>query len=136
MPTRPNVLGFGNAWYSPALESAQQVMLPSGKPVRLVTAPYFVATKFAAFESRGADDHMMSHDLEDIIVVVDGRQEIVAEVESSEPALRSFLASSFRRLLDEPRFVEAIPGFLPGDSASQARLPMLIDRIRSIAALK
>jgi hypothetical protein len=78
----------------------------------------------------------LSHDLEDIIAVVDGRQEIVTEVEAAEPALRSFLASSFRRLVNEPRFVEAIPGFLPGDSASQARLPMLIDRIRSIAALQ
>lgn len=135
MPTQPNVLGFGNAWYSPALESARQVTLPSGKTVRLVTAAYFIATKFAAFESRGADDYVMSHDLEDIIAVVDGRQEIVTEVQAAEYALRSFLASRFRRLVNDPRFVEAIPGFLPGDSASQARLPMLMDRIRSIAAL-
>lgn len=91
MPTEPNVLGFGNAWYSPALKSAQPVTLPSGRTARLVTAPYFIATKLAAFESRGADDYMMSHDLEDIVVVIDGRQELVEEVKAVEQDLRSFV---------------------------------------------
>lgn len=53
MPTRPEILGFGNEWYQPALDAAVAVELPSGKRIRMVTAPYFLVTKLAAFDSRG-----------------------------------------------------------------------------------
>lgn len=135
MPTQPDIIGFGNPWYALALQSAQQYRLPSGNTIRLVTAPCFVATKLAAFESRGGGDYVMSHDLEDIIVVIDGRSEIIREIARSEFSLWRFLASSFKRLMDDSRFMESLPAFLPGDAASQARLPTLVERLRAIAAL-
>jgi hypothetical protein len=44
-------------------------------PVRvtLITAPAFLATKFEAYSDRGGDDMLASHDLEDIINILDGR---------------------------------------------------------------
>jgi hypothetical protein len=128
-------MGFGNPWYAGALEAAELVQLPSGMSIRLVTAPYFLATKLAAFASRGSDDYVMSHDLEDVVVVIDGRPEIVEEVAGSEPTLRGFLAASLKELAEDPRFVDALPGFLPGDAASQARQPLLLERIRAMAGL-
>ncbi len=53
MPANPTVLGFGNQWYQPALESGMPVELPSGRTIHMVTAPYFLVTKLAAFEGRG-----------------------------------------------------------------------------------
>lgn len=135
MPTRTDILGFGNAWYAPALDAAEQVTLPSGRVIRLVTAPYFLATKLAAFEARGKDDYAMSHDLEDVVSVIDGRTEIVQEVGASGTALRSLVALTFGRLLRDASFIEALPGFLPGDRASQARQPLLVERIQAISAL-
>lgn len=136
MPTRGEILGFGNDWYSPAMESAEQFALPSGSVIRLVTAPHFLATKLAAFEARGGGDYMMSHDVEDVIAVIDGREEILEEVAASEAQLRSFLASTFERLMGDASFVDALPGFLPGDQASQARQPLLMERIRSLSRLR
>ena len=40
----------------------------------------------------------------------------------------------FDVLLRDERFVTALPGHLPGDSASQARMPLLIERIKQIVA--
>jgi hypothetical protein len=40
----------------------------------------FVATKFEAFHGRGNNDHLASHDLEDIITVVDGRPELMGNL--------------------------------------------------------
>lgn len=77
----------------------------------------------------------MSHDLEDVIVVIDGRPQVVEEVAGSEPSLRRFLAASLKELAEDPRFVEALPGFLPGDAVSQARQPLLLGRIRAMAGL-
>lgn len=82
MPTKPEILGFGNEWFQSALDAAVAVALPSGKRIRMVTAPYFLVTKFAAFDGRGKGDYVMSHDMEDIIVVLDGRPEIVNRSET------------------------------------------------------
>lgn len=135
MPTDTGILGFGNAWYASALSAAEQVTLPSGSVIRLVTAPHFLATKLAAFEARGREDYAMSHDLEDVIAVIDGREEIVREVAASAVDVRNFLAVTFGRLVRDSSFIEALPGFLPGDRASQARQPLLVERIQSISAL-
>jgi len=48
--------------------------------IKLVSSPYFLATKIEAFTGRGGGDYQASHDLEDIITLLDGRPEIVAEI--------------------------------------------------------
>ena len=48
-----------------------------GLRIRVVTAPYFVATKLEAFRGRGRGDYISSHDLEDLLAVIDGRDVIV-----------------------------------------------------------
>lgn len=133
MPTKPEVLGFGNEWYQPALETAESVELPSGRRIRMVTAPYFLATKLAAFDGRGKGDYMMSHDMEDIVAVLDGRSETVDEVRRSAERVRHYLAARFHTLLADRNFIDALPGHLPGDEGSQARLPLIIERIEAIA---
>lgn len=70
MPTNPDVLGFGNDWYAPAITHAIEMELPSGKEIRVVSAPYFLITKLEAFDGRGAGDYQMSHDMEDIVAVL------------------------------------------------------------------
>jgi predicted nucleotidyltransferase len=57
MPTNPEILGFGNEWYEEALRHSDVVTLPSGSRIRVVTSPYFLATKLAAFEGRGNNDY-------------------------------------------------------------------------------
>ncbi|MGC1646780.1 MAG: hypothetical protein WA741_13195 [Candidatus Sulfotelmatobacter sp.] len=55
IPTDPSILGFGNTWYRPAPENAQSATVGEYR-VRLITAPYFVATKLEAFHGRGKND--------------------------------------------------------------------------------
>src|SRR5271165_4850513 len=78
MPVDPSILGFSNRWYRPALEGAQKTKIGNHE-IRLITAPYFLATKLEAFHGRGKND-FGSHDLEDIVTVIDGRPELVEEV--------------------------------------------------------
>ena len=63
MPTDTNILGFGNKWYAPAAEKSDILQLPSGKSIRLVSAPYFLITKLEAFDGRGRGDYLASHDI-------------------------------------------------------------------------
>ncbi len=134
MPTSPEILGFGNSWYRPAFAAAERAALPSGSTIRMVSAPYFLVTKLAAFDGRGQGDYTASHDLEDIVAVLDGRPEVVDEIRQCESTLREHLQNCLAALLRESRFVEALPGHMPGDAASQARVPIIIKRLKAIAA--
>lgn len=133
MPTKEEILGFGNQWYQPALENAMQINLPSGKSISLVTAPYFLMTKLAAFEDRGNGDYLMSHDIEDIVALLDGRPAILEDVRDADEVVKKAIKEQFSMLSREERFLEAVPGHLPGDEASQARLPLIIERIVALA---
>ena len=135
MPTNPDILNFGNEWYEKAMRCSKEISLPSGSRICVITSPYFLATKLAAFENRGNNDYVMSHDIEDMVAVVDGRPEVVEEVRDSEISLKQHLASRFCILLDDAKFILALSGHLPGDSASQSRLPLLLERINKIASL-
>jgi len=135
MPTDPEIFGFGSPWYPQALAEAILQTLPSGKQIRMITAPYFLACKFAAFDNRGNNDFMMSHDIEDIVAVLDGRPEVAEEIEQASNELRRHLIYRFQELLNNPYFREALPGNMPPDEANQARVPIIVKRINKIASL-
>lgn len=132
MPTDEKILGFSNRWYSPAIKDAKEIELPSGIKIRMVTAPYFLATKIEAFYGRGKGDYMASHDMEDIIALIDGRPEIINEIGSSPSELRGYLAETFKACLEDDKFLESLPGHLPPDPASQGRVPIVKGRIEGI----
>lgn len=133
MPIDPAILGFSNPWYPIALQTAEPTWLPSGQPIRVVTAPAFLATKLTAFLDRGEDDFLSSPDLEDILVVIDGRAEIEHEILAADNSLREYLSEEIGKFLSTERFRGALAGHLPPDPASQARLPQLIDKLNRIA---
>lgn len=134
--TKSDVLGFGNRWYESAMRMAELVALPSGRSIRMVLAPYFLATKLETFDGRGQSDYMLSHDIEDIVAVLDGRAEILAEILETNGSLRTYLAERFAVLLKTRDFIEALAGHLPGDAASQGRIPLITERIEAIARQK
>ena len=135
MPTDEGILGFHNRWYPLAAESALTVTLPNELVIKLVTAPVFLGTKLEAFKGRGNGDYMASHDLEDVITVVDGRATLLGEAMQSPPELRAYLATEFRQLLDNRDFMDALPGQLPTDLGSQARVPGLIKKLKQLSEL-
>jgi hypothetical protein len=134
MPSYKDVLGFANRWYPLAVRTADRIALPSGAEIRLIRAPVFIATKLEALFERGAGDFLMSPDLGDALVVVDGRDELLAEFASLDPELARFVAAGFAKLLATPKFGKYLPGHLPGDRVSQARLPQLEAKLRELAA--
>ncbi len=133
MPVDEGILGFSNRWYRNAMDSASRHQLPNGLIARVVSAPYFVATKLEAFHGRGQRDITLSHDLEDLIFVIDGRSTIVEEVRREGVALREYLRAEFRALLDTTAFLDSLPGYLLPDTASQARLVLILQRMHALA---
>ncbi len=136
MPTDESILGFANKWYVSAMEHAQEISLPSGHTIRMVSAPYFLITKLEAFDGRGDGDYQMSHDMEDIIAVLDGRVEIVADVDGADEKLQNELRVRFKELSNDIHFIQSIAGHMPPDSASQLRVTHVHKVINTIAKIK
>jgi hypothetical protein len=45
LPLSKEVLGYTILWYESALHHATPFLLPDGRSIRLITAPYFLGTK-------------------------------------------------------------------------------------------
>jgi len=135
MPTDPDILGFANRWYPLVVSSARETELPSGVVIRLIRAPLFLATKFEAFSDRGNEDVLRSHDLEDIINVIDGRAELLGEIATSEGELRAYLANRCAALLAMPDFQNFLPGMVIQDESYVDRAATVASRLQSIASL-
>lgn len=134
MPTRGVILDFSCEWYPLAFESAQPTLLPNGSSIRVVTPACFLATKLAAFGDRGRRDPMASHDLEDLISVIDGRPEIVADLVAARADLRAYVVDRLSHFLCRRDAEVLVAAHLMPDSESQERLPYIIDRIRRLIA--
>lgn len=135
MPTEGAEIGLNTAWFKEALATATEREF-SHTRLKLVSPAAFLATKHVAFLDRGGDDYYASPDLEDFVTVVDGREEIVAEVDGAPAELRAYLVAAVKALLAKPAFDEALPGQIPPDQASQLRLPRLRAKLRAIADLR
>lgn len=137
MPVQPEVLGFSNRWYPYAVQTAERVNLgPSdddsdgeGIEIRLVSAVAFVATKLEAFAGRGGGDFLSSHDLEDVLNIVDGREELAEELAAAPAELRLAVATVFAPLLANPDFVNVLPGLI----AEPERAGLVMDRLRALS---
>jgi hypothetical protein len=100
-----------------------------------VTAPYFVATKLEAFRGRGQGDLFASKDLEDVVTVVDGRPGLLGEVAREPSGLVAYLQEEFGQLMANPRFVDALSGYLLPDAVSQSRIRLVMERLHQLLAL-
>jgi hypothetical protein len=128
---REEVLGYTNIWYEGVLKNAIWFTLPGGQTNRVITAPYFLGTKMEAFGRRGNMDFLASHDLEDFVAVIEGRSNILQEIAASPSDLREYLPEAARSLLNESRFLDALPGFVLDDR----RVPLILERLAQLSQL-
>lgn len=132
MPSEPAVFGGSNLWYPEAAATAETAVLPGGLKFRLIQAPAFLGTKFAAFEDRGKKDFYASHDMEDIFAIIDGREELAAELDVAGDELRAYVREKLREasLLDE--FWDALAGFYYQEGTQMGRTPIFKARLKRL----
>lgn len=132
VPLDEKVLGFANPWYRVGFEAALSVELTGGLVLRHLSAPHFLATKFEAFKDRGQNDVYLSHDLEDIMTVMEGRSNVALEIAAASEAVRMYVGQSVAALLDMPIFHNALPGLLSEPEREQT----VKARLQQIAQLR
>lgn len=129
VPLDERILGFANRWYRAGFAHAQWVELEPGLVLRHLSAPYFLATKFEAFRDRGQNDVYTSHDLEDILTVIEGRPELVGEISIAGEELAHYVSACLANLLKNPEFHNALPGLV----SQSNRAPLVKAQILKIS---
>jgi predicted nucleotidyltransferase len=130
MPDDPNILGFSNRWYERGIETAVDCPLVDNLIVRRLTPALFVATKLEAYLGRGGNDLLSSRDAEDILLIVDGREELVAELGASDDDVRSYIGDQFKALLEASDFDDFLEGNIRGP---EGRVAIVRDRFVAIS---
>jgi len=110
MPTYPAILGFTNRWYKEGIQQKIKIQLDEHMSAYIFSAPYFIASKMEAFIGRGRGDFFASHDLEDIIYILDNRSTIQKEIIEAPESVREYLLEHFKKLKSNSLFEEALLG--------------------------
>jgi len=135
IPLNEEILGFSNPWYPEGIELSRVIQVAPNVDVKLIHPILFVASKLEAFNNRGGGDFMTSQDMEDIVTVVNGRIELTEEIYEVSDEARSYVSHEIETLLGEAAFINDLPALLEPDSVSQARLPIIIERLTNLAQL-
>lgn len=129
MPDDESILGFSNRWYKEAMENAFDYSLNEDISIKLVSPVYFVATKLEAWLGRGNDDALTSRDIEDLINLIDGREELVSELSNAPDSVKSFISEQLGKLLDDTNFEYAVSSQC---NNSSGRENVIFERIEAI----
>ncbi|MFZ4521079.1 MAG: nucleotidyl transferase AbiEii/AbiGii toxin family protein [Bacteroidales bacterium] len=122
-----------NSWFRQGFEYLEKISLNENMTIQILPLAYFLASKFEAFHSRGKDPRT-SHDLEDIIFLLDNRMNLVEEILSASENVISYLRSEFIALFT-PEMEEAILGHMNPFSRKE-RYPLLCGKLQTIINVK
>ena len=134
LPVREEVLGWKSKWFEEALGASCRVSV-GDREVKVISAPYFVALKLEAFESRGGGDFLTSTDFEDVICLLNGREGIVDEIKR-EAALCQVVSEKFAEYLKSPELEDAVEGFAFTETNPEVRKRVILDRFAAIASAR
>ncbi|ASB49423.1 nucleotidyl transferase AbiEii/AbiGii toxin family protein [Alkalitalea saponilacus] len=129
MATEDGPFGPSNSWYKPGFNNLWTVKAKN-QEIKILSAPYYLATKFEAFNNRGKD-YRTSHDIEDIIYVIDNRTSIVEEVKGSDPDIRAFLKQEIQYIINKGLLTEVLMAHIHPFMVAE-RLALTEDKINLI----
>lgn len=90
-----------------------------------------MATKLEAFLGRGKNDPLTSQDIEDILILFDGREEIVAEIQASPEALQEYIHQQLNALFKHNAFEHAIAAASQGDTGREG---LIFQRLQKLCS--
>ncbi|PCI07300.1 MAG: hypothetical protein COB73_08525 [Flavobacteriaceae bacterium] len=129
MASEDGPLGPANRWYKIGFNDLWKVKAKT-QEISILKAPCYLATKFEAFSSRGKD-YRTSHDMEDIIYILDNRIDIVSEIENSPKEIKGFIQSELKKMVDQSLINEVLEAHIHPLVIDQ-RHPIVMSKITQI----
>lgn len=125
-------LGPANKWYAIGAKSAWSVQVKE-QEIKILSAPCYLATKFEAFKDRG-NDYRTSHDIEDIIYILDNRISIAEEINQSDSIIKQFLIQELQNMINKGLLQEVLMAHIH-PLMIEERLPIVEEKITQILSI-
>lgn len=132
MPTNDPSIGFSNKWYQEGFENSVDYKIDEYCSVKILDAPYFIATKIEAFKGRGKNDGRTSQDFEDIVFVLENRESIWKEINELEGDISTYLKNEFKELLKNKYLAEWIDSHV--ERVSPPATYIILDEIKNFVS--
>jgi hypothetical protein len=129
MATEDGPLGPANPWYKIGFENLWTAKAKD-QEIKILSAPCYLATKFEAFNDRGSD-YRTSHDMEDIIYVLDNRIGIVEEIVKDDLRIANFIKAQLQKIISKGMMKEVLIAHIH-PLMIEERLPIVEDKITQI----
>jgi hypothetical protein len=130
MATRPVGWAPANAWFEPGFRQLKTAEV-EGIEIRILSLPYFLATKFSAFEERGKADPRTSKDMDDITYLLNYTSDLQAQIFSSPDDVKEYLKKCFLEIQKNDMLQEAIMANLYYENR-QKRYEKILSRLKDI----
>ena len=118
------------------MAAAVPVELPSGADIRAVPPAWLVVLKLEAFNDRGEEDCLSSRDFEDIILLLDAREELLDELDQLPTDAKQYVHEQLARIRRLPSFAYGFEGAIGGvdsrarmDAVTLPRLDRLLEMV-------
>jgi len=119
-----------NRWFAPRFAQRESIKVMDVR-ISVLPLPYFMASKFDAFNDRGINDPRSSHDLEDLVYILDNRTDVEEQLNMAPTDVKPFLVEQLRSILSEPAKQEAVLGNLNYENRSD-RYDRIINIIENL----
>ncbi len=131
MPTSSDILGFSNNWSAKGLKSKEVYKLSEDVNIFILSLPFYLASKFEALKSRGAEDLRLSSDFEDILFVLDNAPSVLRKINATSDDVKKYLGTQFKELLSIDSLRESIVAHLSEEDG--ARIELMESLVKSIS---
>jgi len=132
MPSEDSPIGISNRWYKPGFEFVK-VIIANNQKIRVLSLPYYLATKLEAFNNRGGD-YRTSHDFEDVIYVIDNCTTVIQEILGSDESVKGFIREELKKVVNNPNAAEIIQCQLHPNLVA-GRYPLILEKLKQITDL-
>ncbi len=129
MATEDGPLGPSNRWYKIGFKNLWSAKAKD-QEISILSAPCYLATKFEAFNNRGSD-YRTSHDLEDIIYVLDNRITIVDDIIKDDSRIANFIKEQLQNITNKGIMQEVLIAHIHPLMLAE-RLPIVEEKIKQI----
>jgi hypothetical protein len=130
MNTKAIAWAPANPWFAPGFALKETIEIEE-QSIQILPLAYFLATKFAAYNSRGKNEPRTSHDFEDIVYVLDNRTDVIEQLLKSPLDVKPFLKNEFERIVHDKSKQEAIFGNLFYETSDE-RFSMIMKNLKAI----
>lgn len=123
-----------NPWFATGHKKSETFNI-NGTEIRCLPWPYFLASKFSAYLSRGKNEPRASHDIEDIVYIMNYCSNFEHQILQSHGEVKDFLKTCFEQICTNTNLQEAVLANLSHEN-QQYRFDKIMTKLRFVCSEK